>query len=53
VIFTVVTSANCVMVKKKKNFGTKRQQQVQDNLLLPFSAIGSTSSAYFTESKWS
>jgi len=51
-IFTVVTSASFVMVKKI-NFDMKQQQQVQDCLLFPFPSIGSTSSAYFTEPKWS
>jgi len=31
----------------------KQEQSVQDYLLFPFSSIGSTSSAYFTEPKWS
>jgi len=54
VIFTLVTSARCVTVKKKKLiFGTKQKQQAQDCLLFPFPSIGSTSSAYLTEPKWS
>jgi hypothetical protein len=51
-IFTAVTSASCIIVKKKKGIsGVKQQQQVQDYLQFPFSSIGSTSSAYFTENE--